>query len=110
LEDDLNSCNFIGFFDEDPVLKKEGGVSYLYFVLAIHNYRKTKTGEKTKTTTFLPFEAWHTGADTIAKIAKKGTKITVQCTARTYDIEGEDLEIVFRVNEFDFNCLEENAE
>jgi single-stranded DNA-binding protein len=102
----LNNCYFTGFFTEKPDLISVDGVSFVEFTLAIHSYRKTKNGEKTKNTIYLAFEAWHTGAETIAKLAKQGTKITVQASAKPYsNNEYEDC-INFRVNEFDFSCLD----
>ena len=49
-------------------------------------------------------EAWHTGAETIASLAEEGTKITVNATAKNVKDE-EDL-IIFRINEFDLPCLD----
>jgi single-stranded DNA-binding protein len=98
----LNICNFTGFLTEDPVLEKtQDNVSFLQFELVIYNYRKTKTGEKSRTPTYLTFEAWHTGAETIAKLAKKGSKLTVSSSARTFNDT-----LVFRVNEFDLGCID----
>ena len=104
----MNNCSFIGFFDEKPLLDKTNGVSYIYFELEIIEYRKTKTGEKVKNSIFLPFEAYHTGAETIHKIAQKGSKITVQCSARTWADESGYETVVFRINEFDFGCNTED--
>jgi len=106
LEDTLNICNFTGFLTHDPELESQDGVGFLRFELVVYNYRKTKTGEKTRIPTYLQFEAWHTGAETIAKLAKKGYKMTVHASARNFS--KDDAEIVFRVNEFDFGCLEAN--
>lgn len=101
----MNNCTFTGFFIEKPCLEEKNGVSFIEFMLAIYSYRKTKTGEKTKNVIYLPFEAWHTGAETIAKFAQEGTKITVQASAKPIDEYSEDVCINFRVNEFDFGCL-----
>ena len=67
---------------------------------------KTKSGEKSRTVTYLPFEAWHTGAETIAKLAKEGTKITVQASAKSFSVNEQEDGINFRVNEFDFCYLD----
>lgn len=101
----MNNCTFTGFFVEAPYLEEKNGISYIEFTLAIYSYRKTKTGEKTKNIIYLPFEAWHTGAETIAKFAKEGTKITVQASAKPVNEYEENSFINFRVNEFDFGCL-----
>lgn len=104
----MNICNFTGFLTHTPELESLDGVSYLRFELVVYNYRKTKTGEKTRIPTYLHFEAWHTGAETIAKLAKRGQKMTINASAR--NISKDDSEILFRVNEFDFGCLEGNDE
>ena len=102
LEEALNSCNFIGYFLEDPDLEEK----YLFFYLEIVSYRKSKSGDKIKSKVILPFEAWDSGAETIAKIGRKGSKIAVSCTARNYEEDGQEF-VVFRVNEFDFGCNNE---
>ena len=99
----MNICNFTGFVLDDPELSPQEGVSHLVFKLITYEYRKSKsTGEKSRIPTILTFEAWHTGAETIAKLASKGTKMTVSSSARNTDDYND---IVFRVNEFDFGCL-----
>jgi single-stranded DNA-binding protein len=98
----MNLCVFTGYLAEDPVLAKVDGVSFLDLRLVIYNYRRTKsTGEKSRTPVYLYFEAWHTGAETIAKLASKGTKITVHASAKNTSKDAED--VVFRINEFDLN-------
>jgi single-stranded DNA-binding protein len=104
----LNNCSFIGFFTEKPHLDQLNGVSYVNFDLEIISYRKTKTGEKAKSSVFLPFEAYHTGAETIAKMARAGSKIMVSCSARTWSDDDGYETVIFRVNEFDFSCPMEN--
>ena len=92
---------------DDPELSPDDGVSHLVFKLITYTYRRSKsTGEKSRIPTVLTFEAWHTGAETIAKLAKKGTKMTVSASARNSmpHTNGYN-DIVFRVNEFDFGCL-----
>lgn len=104
----MNICNFTGFLLEDPQLSSQNNVSHLIFKLVTYTYRKSKsTGEKSRMPTTLTFEAWHTGAETIAKLAQKGTKMTVSASAKNgYD----NKEIFFRVNEFDFGCLNQEQE
>ena len=100
----MNICNFTGFLLDDPVIEQTEGVSYLEFQLITYSYRRAKsTGEKSRIPTVLSFEAWHTGAETIAKLAQKGDKMTVYASARNKS--KDDTTIVFRVNEFDFGCL-----
>lgn len=104
MEDELNNCLFTGTFVEKPILESsDDGVSYVRFYIEVPTYRKTKNGEKSKNYVMLTCEAWHTGAETIAKVAKAGTKITIQCLAKW---DYEDKKVIFRVNEFDFNCID----
>jgi len=105
----MNSCNFIGFFTEKPSLDKADGISYIQFELEVISHRKAKSGEKVKVVTYLPFEAYHTGAETIAKFAEPGSKIAVQCSAKTWKDDEDGYEgVIFRINEFDFSCQTEN--
>ena len=100
----MNICSITGFLLENPALSKRDQVSFLEFDLVTYSYRRAKsTGEKSRIPTILRFEAWHTGAETIAKLAQKGDKMTVYASARNKS--RDDSTIVFRVNEFDFGCL-----
>ena len=97
----MNICSFTGFMLEDPALNQRENVSYLEFKLITYSYRRAKsTGEKSRVPTLLNFEAWHTGAETIAKLAQRGDKMTVYASARNKS--KDDSTIVFRVNEFYF--------
>jgi single-stranded DNA-binding protein len=104
----LNVCLFTGYLTEDPVLKNFNGVNCLQFELVVYDYRRTKTDEKTRIPTYLSFEAWDSGAETIAKLAKKGSKLTVSASAKNKS-KG-DSQIIFRVNKFDFACLDAQAD
>jgi single-stranded DNA-binding protein len=100
----MNICTITGFMVEDPILEKDAeGVGYLNFQLVTYEYRKTKSGDKNRIPTVLKFEAWASGAETIAKLARRGTKLTVVSSARNKSKEDES--VVFRVNTFDFACL-----
>ena len=96
----MNICTFTGFLTNDPRMSKVGSVSLAEFTVAVHSYRRIKkTNEKSRTTTYMRCQAWHTGAETIQRFAKKGTKITVHASAR--NMEHDDNMIIFRINEFD---------
>jgi|TARA_B100001094_G_scaffold324892_1_gene378253 single-stranded DNA-binding protein len=97
----MNVCCFSGYVVDDPKIKNLDGVSLAEFTVVVHSYRTTKsTGKKSRISTFLNCEAWHTGAETIAKFAKKGVKIQIHASARNPAKGARG--IVFRVNEFDF--------
>lgn len=106
----MNNCTFTGYLAEEPILDQMDGVSYLDLKIVVYNYRKTKgTGEKSKTPVYIYCEAWHTGAETIASLAREGDKITIHATAknvRNPDGDGFEEELViFRINEFDLPCI-----
>jgi single-stranded DNA-binding protein len=101
----MNNCIFTGYLTENPQVSVVNDVVLAEFTLVVYNYRKTKsTGEKSRIPTFLKCEVWHTGAETIEKFATKGTKITVNASAK--NISKDSREIIFRINEFDF-CQQE---
>lgn len=96
----MNNCFFTGYLVENPKSDFVGNVLRVEFVMVSYTYRKTKsTGEKSRIPTYIMCEAWHTGAETIEKFATKGTKISVNASARNFS--QEDDSIIFRVNEFD---------
>mgnify|MGYP003149913275 FL=1 len=98
----MNCCIFTGYLVDDPQLRKHDGPSCCEFSMVTYEYRKNKAGQKQRIPTTLTFEAWASGAETIVNLASKGTKMTVYCAAR--DIE----DVIFRVNEFDFACLDKD--
>jgi len=96
----MNNCCFTGYLVENPKTSHVGNVLLAEFVVVVYNYRRTKsTGEKSRIPTHIYCEAWHTGAETIEKFAKKGTKISIQASAKNVSKENDS--IIFRVNEFD---------
>ena len=83
-----------------------GDIVLAEFTVVVYNYRRTKsTGEKSRIPTYLNCEAWHTGAETIERFATKGTKITINASAKNRS--KDDSRIIFRVNEFDI-CSQED--
>jgi single-stranded DNA-binding protein len=103
----MNLCSFTGFLADDPTLKTVNGVSVVNFTLVTYSYRRAKsTGEKSRMPAFLQCEAWHTGAETISKFARKGSKLSIFASAR--NASKENRQVVFRVNEFDFSNTEDS--
>jgi len=103
----MNNCTFTGYLAEIPYTQNVDGVAYTTFKMVTYNYVKNKYGQKKRYPTTLTFEAWHTGAETIAKLAEKGAKMTVYASAKNGEhqtIDSDDIR--FRVNEFDFGCLD----
>jgi|TARA_B100000085_G_scaffold155455_1_gene141222 single-stranded DNA-binding protein len=100
----MNNCTFTGYLLDDPVIdNKTEGASCCTVKMVTYEYRKNKRGEKKKVPTTITLQAWASGAETIVKLGKKGTKMTVYASARNETTDGE---VVFRVNEFDFGCLD----
>lgn len=97
----MNNCVFTGYLVDNPAVSIVDDVVLAEFTMVVYTYRRSKnTGEKTRIPTFLRCEAWHTGAETIERFATKGTKLTIQASAR--NISRDNSDIIFRVNEFDF--------
>tara|TARA_B100000073_G_C23424820_1_gene448752 strand:- start:270 stop:587 length:318 start_codon:yes stop_codon:yes gene_type:complete len=96
----MNNCCFTGYLVENPRTSIVGDIVRAEFIIVVYTYRRTKsTGEKSRIPTYLHCEAWHTGAETIERFATKGSKITINASAK--NISKEDESVVFRVNEFD---------
>lgn len=98
----MNNCTFVGRLVSNPLIKKINETSMVEFCLAINDYRKTKDGNKNKRVTYLNFEAWDTGAETISSLGSKGDEMVVTASARNIrgNIRGNNQGIRFRVNKF----------
>ena len=99
----MNCCTFTGYLLDDPEIDLESGISCCLFNLVTYEYRKNRAGQKQRIPTTLTFQAWDSGADAIVKLGKKGMKMTVYASARN---EPSLEDIIFRVNQFDFGCLD----
>lgn len=103
----MNECCFMGNITHDPELKEVGsGTKVLNFSIAVSRSYKKNTGETVKEVTYIPLEAWDSGAETIHRHFKKGDPIIVFCSAKTEkwtDKDGKNRsQIRFRVNKFEF--------
>ena len=94
----MNNCSFLGKLKEPVYATKSNDVDLVNFVLEVEEYRKNKSGQKTRRTENLSFEAWHTAAITIKEKLNIGDLILVECTARS-NREKNDF-CYFRVNSF----------
>ena len=99
----MNNCTFTGYLVDDPILDDADCAPCCTVKMITYEYRKNKRGEKKKVPTTITLQAWASGAETIAKLGRKGTKMTVYASARN---ETSQSDVVFRVNEFDFGCLD----
>ena len=98
-------CRFLGRLVSDPnLIKTKNDVDLVTFTLAIPEYRKERTGEKKRNGSYFDFEAWDTGATTIAKYTRKGDEIFVHASARpnnwTDKAGRKNYQVKFRVKEF----------
>ena len=99
----MNNCTFIGRLASDPTLKDVGNTQLVTFALAIEEYRRDREGVKKKRVDYFEFEAWDSGASTIAKFCKKGDFLAVETAARQqkWESDGEPRQKVnFRVKNF----------
>lgn len=104
----MNNCCFTGYLVENPQTSVVDNVVLAEFTIVVYTYRRSKsTGEKTRIPTYMTCEAWHTGAETIERFATKGTKITIQASAKNKSKDSD--EVIFRVNEFDL-CHQDDVE
>lgn len=105
--DVMNNCVFTGYLYLDPEMEidEDTGAEYCEFTLTTYEYVRNKRGEKKRYPTFVRLRAWDSGGRTIAKLGKSGMKITVNASAKNMYSE-DDTGIVFRVNQFDFGCLD----
>ena len=63
----MNKCHFLGKLVDNLEMSIENGASVVRFTLEIEEYRRGKDREKIRSFTYLDFEAWDSGATTIAK-------------------------------------------
>lgn len=105
----MNNCTFTGYLLNDPqVDKDENGRACCTVKMVTYEYRKSKSGKKKKVPTTITLQAWSSGAETIGKLGRKGTKMTIHASARNGDMKTETTDdTVFRINEFDFGCLDQ---
>jgi single stranded DNA-binding protein len=100
----MNICVFVGKLVANPELTTTKDSYVVNFTLAVEDYRKDKDGTKHRKVHFLDFEAWDTGATTIAKHFKKGDMLFIESEARQHKWISADQskkqKIVFRVKTF----------
>jgi single-stranded DNA-binding protein len=94
----MNNCSFLGKLKEPVFSTTSNDVDLVNFVLEVEEYRKNKSGQKTRRVENLTFEAWHTAAITLKEKLNVGDLVLVECTARSK--RDEDDFCYFRVNSF----------
>ena len=110
----MNTCSFVGRLVKDPYLVKVESTHVVKFTLAVNEYRRSRDGSKTKQVDYFDFEAWDSGATTIAKYCKQGDELAVTATARQYKFIDNDnnkrSRVKFRVNGFNLFSTVNKAE
>ena len=100
----MNVCIFVGKLVAKPELTTTNNSHVVNFTLAVEEYRKDKDGTKHRRVDYLDFEAWDTGATTIAKHFEKGDMLIIEAEARQHKWTSADgskkQKIVFRVKTF----------
>ncbi len=105
----MNNCMFTGYLYHDPEIEidEDTGAEYCEFTLYVPEYYRNKKREKKRISTYFRFIAWDSGARTIAKLGKSNMKMTINASAKNMEPEDDTL-ITFRVNQFDFGCLDKD--
>jgi single-strand DNA-binding protein len=101
----MNVCHFLGRLTHDPEVRNVNNTSVVNFNIALSRKYKTREGKKMEEVSFIPCEAWGTGADTIGEYFKKGDPIIVHASVKqeTWEADGQKRsKLVFRVNQFEF--------
>ena len=99
----MNKCIFLGKLTHQPAVEidQDTGTPVLVFELEIEEFRRDKVGNKKKTLTLLQFEAWDTAALTIEKYACEGDLMSVESSARSSYVDGQEYDFTyFRVTSF----------
>jgi single stranded DNA-binding protein len=108
----MNNCCFVGKLASDPELREINNTYVVNFCLAVEDYRKDKEGEKHRRVDFLDFEAWDSGATTIAKHFKKGDMLIIESEARQHKWTSNDQKrqkIIFRVKTFKSSGIKQDG-
>ena len=104
----MNNVNLIGNLTKDPevktVIARERETKVANFTVATTRYFKKKDGENSQETTFVPCEAWDTGAASIEKILSKGDPVAITGSLKMEQWKNKDGEnrskLKIRVNTF----------
>ena len=83
----MNRVILQGNLAKDPDIQTiqtgEKTVQVVNFVLATTRHFRKANGEKNQDTTFVPCEAWDSGAETIGQYCKKGDPLLVEGSLKT---------------------------
>ena len=80
----MNTVILRGNLARDPELRSVGekGTSVVNFTVAVSREFTRADGSRDKITSFIPCEAWDSGADTISETFKKGDLVFVEGSLR----------------------------
>ena len=90
----MNNVTLKGNLTRDPEIKvldlNGRPVTVANFTIAVSRHFKRADGTKDKDTTFIPCEAWDTGAETIGKYVKKGDPLLVEGSVKVESWEKDN--------------------
>lgn len=103
----MNKVVLHGNLAQDPEVKQvSGGTTVTNFNIAVSRTFKKQDGTKDKDVTYIPCEAWDTGAETIGKYFTKGSPILVEGSLKMEKWTDKDgnpkSRLKVRVSNFDF--------
>ena len=111
----MNECHFTGKLCFDPEIRTfANGGKKVRLRLAINRIFKKQDGAKGEKTVYADFEAWDTGAQTIADHFQKGDSIVITNASLEQDNWEKDGEkkskLYFRINHFEFPARSRNRD
>lgn len=106
----MNNVILMGRLAQDPETRyidtQKGQVAVTNFTIAVSRHFKKAGGEKGEETSFIPCEAWDSGAETIQKYFSKGSPILLAGVLKQDSWEQKDgtkrSKIKVRVSNFEF--------
>jgi single-stranded DNA-binding protein len=96
----MNICTITGYVLGDIMVSYENQEPVAEFTLAVYQFRKKKSdGSEAEIESRLDCEIWSTGAEAFNKIARPGSKVTINASAKNDPYNNDS--VFFRVNQFD---------
>jgi single-strand DNA-binding protein len=87
--------------------------SVVSLVIAVNRFFKKANGEAAKEATFIPCEAWDTGAETIAKYCSKGDELLIEGCIKEdrWEVDGQKRsKLKIRINNFELQRKQKNGD
>jgi len=100
---EMNSVSMLGNLTRDPEVRPVGSTHVASFTVAMNRKFKRADGTYDEEVSYIPCEAWDTGAKTIEKLFRKGSQIFVVGALKqeNWEKDGEKKSrLVVRVSNF----------